>query len=147
MHDAVLQSRRFGELVQFQGIGGGCRRGFFAIDVLAGGDGLFDGVHAAIGRLGVEIDDVVRIGQRLVKIGGPTSNAGMAASRSNLAGLRPTRIGSGMITSVSPIFKPPCWMMATMERMRCWFVPMRPVTPFMMMPILCMLMLMDSLDP
>src|SRR5271170_505960 len=25
--------------------------------------------------------------------------------------------------------------MGTMERRRCWFVPMRPVTPFMMMPI------------
>src|SRR5919206_107909 len=26
--------------------------------------------------------------------------------------------------------------MATIERMRCWLVPMRPVTPFIMMPIL-----------
>ena len=24
-----------------------------------------------------------------------------------------------------------------MERNKCWLVPMRPVTPFMMMPILC----------
>ena len=27
--------------------------------------------------------------------------------------------------------------MATIERIRCWFVPMRPVTPFMMMPSRC----------
>src|SRR4051812_21504608 len=29
---------------------------------------------------------------------------------------------------------PPCARMALIDRMRCWFVPMRPVTPFMMMP-------------
>src|SRR5690606_41771612 len=28
-------------------------------------------------------------------------------------------------------------MIALIERSRCWFVPMRPVTPFMMMPTLC----------
>ena len=30
---------------------------------------------------------------------------------------------------------PPWERMARMERIRCWFVPMRPVTPFMMMPL------------
>src|SRR3954464_14168516 len=29
---------------------------------------------------------------------------------------------------------PPCCRIARMERIRCWFVPMRPVTPFMIMP-------------
>ena len=29
---------------------------------------------------------------------------------------------------------PPCARIAQIERIRCWFVPMRPVTPFMMMP-------------
>ncbi len=33
-------------------------------------------------------------------------------------------------------------MMATIERIRCWFVPMRPVTPFMMMPMLWMFMVL-----
>src|SRR5207247_6809819 len=28
-----------------------------------------------------------------------------------------------------------CCRMATMERTRCWFNPMRPVTPFIMMPM------------
>src|SRR5208337_2920519 len=31
--------------------------------------------------------------------------------------------------------------MATIERTRCWFVPMRPVTPFMMMPRRCWVIL------
>src|SRR5687768_12725351 len=31
-------------------------------------------------------------------------------------------------------------MIALMERSRCWFVPMRPVTPFMMIPTLCVVM-------
>jgi hypothetical protein len=30
--------------------------------------------------------------------------------------------------------------MALIERSKCWFVPMRPVTPFMMMPSLCVVM-------
>src|SRR5688572_30694070 len=31
-------------------------------------------------------------------------------------------------------------MIALMERSRCWFVPMRPVTPFMIIPTLCVVM-------
>src|ERR1035437_1831356 len=53
---------------------------------------------------------------------------------SSLASLRPTRTGSGMMVSLGPSSTPPCRMMAQMERRRCWFRPMRPVTPFMMMP-------------
>ena len=45
--------------------------------MLAGGNGLLDRLHAAVGRLGVEIDRIVRIGQRLVEIGGPAGNAGL----------------------------------------------------------------------
>jgi hypothetical protein len=45
-----------------------------------------------------------------------------------------------MMTSESPSFTPPWSMMALTERSRCWFVPMRPVTPFMMMPTLCVVM-------
>src|SRR4051812_31584308 len=39
-------------------------------------------------------------------------------------------------------FTPPCCMMARMDRIRCWFVPMRPVTPFMMMPMRLVSMVM-----
>src|SRR5688572_33183834 len=58
----------------------------------------------------------------------------------SLSVLRPTRMGSGMVVSLGESATPPCLMMATMDRMRCWLVPMRPVTPFMMMPILCVFM-------
>src|SRR5690625_1481803 len=57
----------------------------------------------------------------------------------SLTSLRPTRIGSGMITSFSLILTPPSLMIGRIERMRCWFIPIRPVTPFMMIPIRCVL--------
>src|SRR6266545_672418 len=59
------------------------------------------------------------------------------ASCSTLAALRPTRIGSGMTRSPFLSATPPCARIATIERIRCWFIPMRPVTPFMMMPSRC----------
>src|SRR5262245_43807228 len=59
------------------------------------------------------------------------------ASSASLASLRPTRIGSGITLSPLPSSTPPSLRMATMERTRCWLVPMRPVTPFMMMPSRC----------
>jgi hypothetical protein len=52
----------------------------------------------------------------------------------SLSTLRPTRTGSGMMISPSLHLMPPSCRMATMERIRCWFVPIRPVTPFMMTP-------------
>src|ERR1035437_1507455 len=66
---------------------------------------------------------------------------------SSLASLRPTRTGWGMMVSLGPSSTPPCRMMAQMERRRCWFSPMRPVTPFMMMPtewMVCSLMEVGS---
>src|SRR4051812_31152372 len=36
-------------------------------------------------------------------------------------------------------------MIALIERSRCWFVPMRPVTPFMMMPIWCVVIARERL--
>ena len=68
------------------------------------------------------------------------STPARCASSRSLSALRPTRIGSGMIVSLGPSITPPCLMMATIDRMRCWLVPMRPVTPFMMMPTLCVFM-------
>ena len=35
-------------------------------------------------------------------------------------------------------------MISTIECMRCWFVPIRPVTPFMMIPILCVFIVFPS---
>src|ERR1035437_5643199 len=65
-------------------------------------------------------------------------------SDSSLAWLRPTSTGSGRITASGAMCSPPCLMMAAMERSRCWFPPMRPVTPFMIMPTRCVLMALIS---
>src|SRR5690606_8699484 len=40
-----------------------------------------------------------------------------------------------MSVSSGEICTPPCFMIATIERNRCWLVPMRPVTPLRMMPM------------
>src|SRR3954454_16954479 len=59
------------------------------------------------------------------------------ASCASFASLRPTRIGSGITRSPLRSGTPPWARIATIERIRCWFIPMRPVTPFMMMPRRC----------
>src|SRR5688500_13514474 len=56
------------------------------------------------------------------------------ASAAIFSALRPTRIGSGITRSPFGNATPPWLRMAMIERTRCWFSPMRPVTPFMMMP-------------
>src|SRR5438132_7383604 len=59
----------------------------------------------------------------------------LARARSlSLSALRPTRIGSGITRRPSARRTPPSARMAQIERMRCWLVPIRPVTPFMMIP-------------
>src|SRR5712691_6192039 len=58
------------------------------------------------------------------------------ASFFNFSALRPTRIGSGITRVPSARRTPPSLRMAMTERARCWFIPMRPVTPFMMTPSL-----------
>src|SRR6266853_2534396 len=60
-----------------------------------------------------------------------------AASFFNFSGLRPTRIGSGITRVPSASRTPPSLRIAMTERAKCWFVPIRPVTPFMMTPSLC----------
>src|SRR6266545_6460063 len=59
-----------------------------------------------------------------------------AASFSSFAALRPTRMGSGMTRVPSESSTPPCPRIAMIERARCWFIPIRPVTPCMMIPSL-----------
>src|SRR5437660_6858997 len=65
------------------------------------------------------------------------------ASSSSLALLRPTRIGSGITRSPFLRTRPPCARIAMIERIKCWFMPMRPVTPFIMMPRRCCAMRRD----
>jgi hypothetical protein len=56
------------------------------------------------------------------------------ASAATFSALRPTRTGSSCTLEPSESVTPPSARIATTERIRCWFMPMRPVTPFMMMP-------------
>ncbi len=55
---------------------------------------------------------------------------------STFAALRPTRMGSGINRSPFGSGIPFSARMARMERIRCWFIPILPVTPCMMIPIL-----------
>src|SRR5258708_2445855 len=57
-----------------------------------------------------------------------------AARAESLPALRPTRIGSGITRLPSASATPPWARIAPIERTRCWFVPILPVTPFMMTP-------------
>src|SRR5689334_4515605 len=41
-----------------------------------------------------------------------------------------------MIVSSEPTFTPPCFIISAIDLSKCWFVPMRPVTPFMIIPTL-----------
>ncbi len=111
-------------------------RRLLAVDVLAGGDRAPDRLRAPVGGLRVEVDGIAigsaSAASRSVVHGGSPARA---ASASSFAALRPTSSGSGMIAVPSASRTPPCSRMATIDRSRCWFVPMRPVTPFMMMPI------------
>ena len=56
------------------------------------------------------------------------------ARRESLSSFRPTRMGSGKTRSPFDRTTPPCSRIATIERIRCWFVPIRPVTPCMIIP-------------
>ena len=80
----------------------------------------------------------LREAKRIVRPGGPIFAA--AISRS-LASFRPTRMGSGISRPPSGNGTPPRARMARIERTRCWLSPMRPVTPFMMMPMRCVVTL------
>src|SRR6266568_2283315 len=57
----------------------------------------------------------------------------LAASSRSFSSFLPTRIGSGN-SRPSPRRSPPSLRISAIERSRCWLVPIRPVTPNMMMP-------------
>src|SRR5262249_17286883 len=59
------------------------------------------------------------------------------ASAASFSELRPTRMGSGMTRSPFLSATPPWARIAAIDGIRCWFMPMRPVTPFMMRPRRC----------
>lgn len=79
LHDAVLDAGVDGRLVQIVRLLRRHGRGLLAVDVLALGDGLLDGVGATAGGLGVEVDGVVGIVEARVQVGrGPRDAVGLA---------------------------------------------------------------------
>ena len=87
LHDAVLHACGGG--VSGKAQGGGKRVGerLFAVDVLAGGDGSFDAGSAQAGELRVEVDGVVRIGERGVEVGGPARDVVLSGDLLELGGV------------------------------------------------------------
>ena len=57
-----------------------------------------------------------------------------SASAFTLSAVRPTSTGSIVTREPSAIGTPPWARIASIERIRCWFTPMRPLTPFMITP-------------
>ena len=106
-----------------------------AVDVPAGLDRRPHRALAAARDLGVEVHLVVRIRERASRSVVQRSSPCAAASARSLRSSRPTSIGSGHSSCPGPTATPPCSRIARIERMRCWLVPMRPVTPFITIPI------------
>ncbi len=110
------------------------RNGLFAVDVLAGVDGLGEQRWPHLRGGGVEKHGVVLVGQGRIEVAreardavdlGQLGQLGLVAADEDRIGHDPVAIARAT---------PPSLRMATMERTRCWFVPMRPVTPFITMP-------------
>jgi len=91
--------------------------GFLAIDVFAERDGFLDRRNAAASGLRVEVDDVVGVGQRRVEVGGEPDSLAQRGELLELRLVAANKDRVGMMTSPSPILRPPCLIMARMERM------------------------------
>ena len=111
------------------------RHRLFAIHVFARQDRRPQRRRAPRRGLRVEINRVRGIRQALVQIGA-TSRQCRAPRRSSRASLHcgPPAPDRATAWSRPAARLPPCSRIARIERTRCWLVPMRPVTPFMMMP-------------
>ena len=136
LHHAVLDARLLRRPVQIERFRGGGRDRLLAIDVLARGDrALEEPAAGAASR------------RRRRTPCRPCSPApgpcrwssarrrAPAPDAARASALRPTRIGSGISRVPSFRATPPWRRISRIERTRCWFVPMRPVTPCMMMPM------------
>ncbi len=75
LHDAVLHPRRVRAAEQLQRLPGGQRRRLLAVDVLPQLDGAAHRVEAAVGRLRVEVDGDLGVGQRLLHVRRPARAA------------------------------------------------------------------------
>ena len=135
LHDAVLDARLLRGAVHVERVRERRRHRLFAVDVLAGRDRLLEELRPQLRGGGVEEDLVAPVRQRLVEVRRPALDAvRVAPAAAACRRCVPTRIGSGMSRVPSASATPPCLRISRIERTRCWFVPMRPVTPCMMMP-------------
>ena len=105
-----------------------------AVDVLARGDRAADELGPQSGRRGIEVDRVVARWRARIEIGGPALDAVRLRERLDLGGVASDEDRVGHDARPPSSATPPCARIALIERTRCWLVPMRPVTPFMMMP-------------
>src|ERR1035438_510803 len=87
LHDAVLDTCLLGEREEFQRDFEAVGNRLLAVNVLAGGDGLFDVAGAAVGGLRVEVDGIVRAVEDAIEIGGPGDAAAVRADGLQLGGI------------------------------------------------------------
>ena len=129
LHDAVPDAGLLGEPGQLERRLEVLGDRLLAVDVPAGLDRRAHRRLAAAGDLGVEVDLVGGVGERRGQVGGER---------------QPVRLGQraqlALVTADEQRVRPQdavdaaLLRIARIERRRCWFVPMRPVTPFMTIP-------------
>ena len=138
LHHAVPDAGLLGGARDVERVLEGLGRRLLAIDVLARRDRLVQQLGAQLGRGGIEEQSVLGVLERGIEVGGPARRPRSPWPVAR-ASPRCGRPGSDRASRVSPLRSatPPWARIATIERIRCWFMPMRPVTPFMMMPRRC----------
>ena len=137
LHHAVLHALLLGELGDRDRLVERVRDRLFAIDVLAGLDRLGHAgrrasawsrrrrTRSSFGSFSAAVRSVVR-----------ARDAVLLGERRDLLGIAPDQDRIGHHAVAVRQRTPPCSRIARIERTRCWLSPMRPVTPFMMMPSL-----------
>jgi hypothetical protein len=134
LHDAVLDALLLGEPADRERLVEIGRDRLLAIDVLAGRDRLGQQRRRASAWSRRRRRRCRRVGERRVEVGGPARDAVLLGERLDLLGVAADQDRIGITRSPFGSVTPPWSRIATIERIRCWFSPMRPVTPFMMMP-------------
>src|ERR1039458_5873882 len=87
LYHSVFDACRLGEPEEFERDFEAVGDRLLAVDVLAGGDGLFDVRGAAVGGLRVEVDGIVGASEDAIQIGGPGDAAAVRADRLQLGGI------------------------------------------------------------
>ena len=71
LHNAVLHTGLGGDIVKIERIGGADGGGLFAVNMLARSDRFFDSTRTAAGRLRVEVNEILGLGEFRIEVGGP----------------------------------------------------------------------------